>query len=238
MVDARGDTLQETTPITDLNYDFFEGWKSRTGVPGFAVYGKSSEARMLADRMSHILTVRYRSLNLADTIGIPERFFTGPEPVRQAYLYTVEVSALSPLEPDPLSPKWNPKNPHGEVTKLLEDLQARPNVLSRLVMPADFYQQFETNLVKTETFPAKVGEELAKSDDFTLDGIGRFLVVVSQYGEGKTEFKFGHFRGTSGGVSMTGSHHLERDTTLKTITEDILAIYGKDLTPIYTAQKV
>ena len=228
-------TLQETTDITDLNYGFFEGWKSKTQEPGFAVFG------LCDGRTSHVLTIRHRSLNLADTTGVPERFFTGPEPVRPTYLYAVEVPVFSPLEPD----IFNPRNPDGKVTKLLENLKAREGLLSRVLMPADFYS-FRGRARYTETFPDEVRNELKRPDTFFLDSHkGRYLVVVTGKSSKRgrhIKFDFGHFRGiferpSYESVRMTGSHWLERNGTVGILTRDILAIYGKGLTPIYTAKR-
>ncbi len=228
-------TLQETADMTGLDYDFFEGWKSKTQVPGFAIF------RLCDDRTSHVLTIRYRSFNLADTEGIPERFFTGPEPVRPAYFYEVDVPVFSPLEPD----VFNPKNPTGKVAKLLENLSAREGLLSRVLMPADFYS-FRGRARYAKTFPGEIRDELKNPNTFTLDSHrGRYLVVVTGKSSKRgrhIKFDFSHFRGISGeapheGVRMTGSHWLESNGTVGVLTRDILAIYGKGLTPIYTAKR-
>jgi len=102
-------TLKETSTLIDLDYLFFEGRKSSNGLPGFAVYGRNSKVGSL--RNIHVISIKHYSQNLAQITDIPERFFSGPEPVRSTLYYGIELSVNSPLLVDMLDPSWDASSP-------------------------------------------------------------------------------------------------------------------------------
>lgn len=232
-------TLQDTTKLTELDYHFFEGWRSKNGLPGFAIYGINPEARIHRGR-NHLLSVKYSSQNLADTIDTPERMFTGLEPVRPAYLFRLEVPVTSALELDPLHPKWNSSNPHKSFEGLLENLSRRSDMHSRVTKPEEFYRQFEGYF---EFSPGPFSEELRAqlSEKDPLTNSGRYLIVVAKDRKNKLKYNQGIFisasSGRYGGVSITGPHPSDSYSQLGFVAEDITAVLGKGLNLLYIAKK-
>jgi hypothetical protein len=219
--------VRETSGLVDLDYAFFEKWRSRNGMPGFAVYGKRSGSNGVA----HVASVKYRSINLADTADIPERFMTGPEPVRPILHYEIEVPASSPLV-DPRSSN-GPDGLHSLVDALSSNAEA---IRSRIKMPESFYAQFDgLGELPDGPFDPAVREALAQQDPIL--GGGRYaLVIARDPRSGSMQYRAGRVVGIGdgnfGGVSISDIDFPRNANGFPAC--DVAAIFGKGMERIYS----
>ncbi|MCA9487253.1 MAG: hypothetical protein KC548_06375, partial [Nanoarchaeota archaeon] len=233
--------LRSHSTLVDLDYTFFEGWKSRNNFPGFAVYGRDAQARVQKER-GHVLSVKYCSADLADRINVSERFMTDPgTSVSSVLSYRIEVPATSPLNPDPLDPRWDSSNPYQGLAQLLEKLTNRENADLAVTKPETFYQSFEGSFDLKHFFDEILVNRLQEKDPLT--NAGRYLLLVTLNDEGAIKFERGNFLdifgdGACEGICITSQHYLEERVFLSFYAHEIVALYGKGLESFYFAEKL
>ncbi len=235
------DTLRSHTTLVDLDYTFFEGWKSRNNLHGFAVCGRDAQARV-QNRISHILSVKPYTLDLADWLAVPERFMTDPgTSVSSVLTYGIEVPATSPLNPDPLDSRWDSSNPYQGLTRLLENLTDRENIDLVVTKSESFYQSFEGVFDLKPSFDMELIKNLQKKDPLT--NAGRYLLLVTLADKEAIKFERGNFLDIFGDktcewISITSQHYLDRGLPLTFYAHEIVALYGKELESLYLAEKL
>ena len=236
--------LPEIASVKDTDYAFFEGWRSKTRLPGFAVHGKRTDTPFAKDEMYYILKVVYNSKDPDDVNFIPERFLSDEEiekreirrklPDRKRLEFLIETPFTSPLY-------TNTTQGYVGLESLLQTLKsANP----QLGIGQEFYQQF-TRPFTPESLSDEVMKKLLESDAFTIDNFGgRYVVMVTNYNgdsANRTNFDFGYIsiRDTNNNtVHLKRRHYVGREDCSKGyLDNEIVAIYGKGMEPIYVARK-
>lgn len=229
--------LKATSNLTDLDYIFFEGWKSRNGTAGFAVFGKDPEDKLIG--YGPVLAVKFYSSNLYDTTNIPKRFLGKPGPTVASLNYGIEVSATSPLYPSLFGRAMGLTDTNTRLDELVAHLTKSLDVDARVLESEEFYEQFNGDFeLPGGSFDEKVKQQLMEKD--ALENGGRYVRLVISGRKG-TEFKQGHVirvsDGRLAGLSTTGSRSIERNQEEGYLREQVIAVFGKGFESIYMAEK-
>ncbi len=235
--------IGEIVPVTDVDYSFFEGYFSKNGTPGFAIFGKDTRFASLSGGRSFLVKVEYcYNTDLAEHTHHSTGAVAVKQPNPTTLVYRVEVPTASPISGSLISPRR-----YHVFNRLLSQLEAIG--ASKVGMGQEFYSQFEGPFDTSSQLQEELMMELRKQDEFG-DGRGRYLSVVEMNEDGP-RFMHGHVRGISPeGLMITDKHQLgayreevvrgfERllEYPLQLDPNDIVAIYGKGVSQLYSAQK-
>ncbi len=231
--------LPEVASVKDTDYAFFEGWKSKTRLPGFAVYGKKTDTLFDKGEMHYILKVVYESEDPDDVNIIPERFLSEEERAeREARKIRTNPGSLKYLIETPFTSPLYTNTTQGYVG-LESLLQTLKSANPQLGMGTEFYQQFtDPSLTPESSLSDEVLAQLRKQDNFN----GRYVVVVSRTNDDLTKcrFDFGYFRSgdtTKDQLDISDKSYIGKDRSEGFLPNEIVGIYGKGMEPIYVARK-
>ncbi len=216
----------EIVPAENAAYLFYEANNSRNGVPGFAVHDRVSGG--------FIFKIEYSGTGFDEVSGHPSQFNVRQSQRSSSLLFYLEARFPSPLSVIPADGKSALEN-------LIQQIEGQQ---SGLGLGSDFYSQFNINAQSPDAaFSDEFLGELYNTIEFGEEG-GRYLVLVVRTEMQGIRFEYGHLRACSQNeVVITDMQNLTpgrellpanlRETLLKFNKDDILAIYGKGISPIY-----